>query len=157
MGLGLAGLHNACMPKSRPPSSPALSLPSEGELFKKVLGPEWLALHPDIRRRFDQNPSPGQPLCYRGELSALWCSRFGHVLGLLSRPFIHGALIPHRAQRVPVDIDVYGKPHDPAIYKQRIYRVPGHSPIQFTSFMREGPRGEVLEYVGLGLGMALVL
>ena len=44
-------------------------MPSEGELFKKILGAEWLALHPDIRRRFDQNPSPGRPLRYQGALS----------------------------------------------------------------------------------------
>ena len=28
--------------------------PSEGELFRKVMGEQWLTLHPDIRRRFDK-------------------------------------------------------------------------------------------------------
>jgi len=43
--------------------------PSEGELFKKILGPEWNKLHPDIQARFDKNPQPGKPLYYSGRLS----------------------------------------------------------------------------------------
>jgi hypothetical protein len=70
---------------------------------------------------------------------------------------IQGALIPYSDSHFPVEIQVYAKPSDPAIYKQRIYRLHGRKPIQFTSFMRESERGEVLEYVGMGLGMKLVL
>jgi hypothetical protein len=39
-----------------------MMIPSEGELFKKILGPEWRRLHPDIQARFDKNPLPGKPL-----------------------------------------------------------------------------------------------
>ncbi|MCL6485590.1 MAG: DUF4166 domain-containing protein, partial [Janthinobacterium lividum] len=52
------------------------------------MGTQWQALHPDIRRRFEKNPVPGQPLYYRGELSELTSSRLGKVLGWLTRPFI---------------------------------------------------------------------
>jgi hypothetical protein len=131
--------------------------PSEGELFKKIMGPAWLGLHPDIRRRFEKNPSPGKALHYLGALSELRCSRFGKLLGHLTQPLIQGALIPYSDSDFPVEIQVYAKPRDPAIYKQRIYRLHGREPIQFTSFMRESERGEVLEYVGMGLGMKLVL
>jgi uncharacterized protein len=131
--------------------------PSEGELFKKILGAAWQGLHADIRRRFDKNPSPGKALHYSGRLSELRCSRFGRLLGHLTQPLIQGALIPYSDADFPVEIQVYAKPGDPAIYKQRIYRLHGRRPIQFTSFMRESERGEVLEYVGMGLGMKLVL
>jgi hypothetical protein len=131
--------------------------PSEGELFKKIMGNTWLGLHPDIRRRFEKNPSPGKALHYLGALSELRCSRFGKLLGHLTQPMIQGALIPYSDSNFPVEIQVYAKPQDPAIYKQRIYRLHGRKPIQFTSFMRESERGEVLEYVGMGLGMKLVL
>ena len=57
----------------------------------------------------------------------------------------------------PVDIKVYSRPNDPSIYKQRIYRLHDRKSIQFTSHMRESDRGEVLEYVGMGLGMKLIL
>lgn len=131
--------------------------PSEGELFKKILGPEWQKLHPDIQRRFDKNPEPGKPLYYTGKLSELSCSGMGKFLGYLTMPLIQGALIPYDDADFPVDIQVYSKPGCPFIFKQRIYRLHGRKPIQFTSYMRESARGEVLEYVGMGLGMKLVL
>jgi hypothetical protein len=132
-------------------------IPSEGELFKKILGPEWRRLHPEIQARFDKNPTPGRPLHYTGRLTELTCSRLGRVLGHTSRPFIQSALIPYNDRDVPVDIQVYSKPDCPSIFKQRIYRLNGRKPIMFTSFMTEGPRGEVFEYVGMGLGMQLKL
>ena len=130
---------------------------SEGELFKKILGEEWQELHPDIQARFARNPALTKPLYYTGYLSQLTSSKFGKVLGYLSFPFLKGALIPFDDFNFPVDIQVYSKPNDPSIYKQRIYRLHGRKPIQFTSHMRESEKGEVLEYVGIGLGMKLFL
>lgn len=132
-------------------------IPSEGELFKKILGPTWGQLHPDIQRRFDKNPAPGKPLYYRGELSELTASRMGKLLGYLTMPLIKGALMPYDDASFPVDIQVYSRENSPAIFKQRIYRLNGRKPVQFTSFMRESRKGEVMEYVGMGLGMKLVL
>ena len=131
--------------------------PSEGELFRKILGAEWPKLHPDIRARFAKNPQVGQPLFYTGMMSELACSRFGKLLGYLTMPLISGALIPFDDTHFPVDIQVYSKPNCPCIFKQRIYRLNNRAPIQFTSYMRESEKGEVLEYVGMGLGMRLVL
>jgi hypothetical protein len=133
------------------------SIVSEGELFKKILGSKWGKLHPDIQRRFDKNPVPGCPLYYHGRLAELRSSRIGKFLGHFSKPFIHGALIPYDDSDFPVDIQVYCKDSDARIYKQRIYRLHGRKPIQFTSYMQESERGEVLEYVGFGLGMKLLL
>jgi hypothetical protein len=132
-------------------------IPSEGELFRKILGSEWLKLHHDIQVRFAKNPEPGKPLYYTGTLSELKCSRFGKLLGFITMPMIKGALIPYSDADFPVDIQVYSKPNCPSIFKQRIYRLHDRKPIQFTSFMQESEKGEVLEYVGMGLGMKLVL
>lgn len=131
--------------------------PSEGELFRKILGDEWKKLHVDIQARFAKNPGVGSPLYYTGFLSELSCSRIGKFLGLITMPFIKGALIPYSDKNFPVDIQVYSKPDCPFIFKQRIYRLHDRKPIQFTSYMRESEKGEVLEYVGAGLGMKLVL
>jgi Domain of unknown function (DUF4166) len=131
--------------------------PSEGELFKKILGKEWKKLHPDIQTRFGRNPALNRPLYYTGYLSQLTCSTFGKILGYLSLPIIKGALIPFNDFDFPVDIQVYSKPNNPSIFKQRIYHLHGRKPIQFTSYMRESDKGEVLEYVGMGLGMKLIL
>lgn len=134
-----------------------MTTPSEGELFKKILGPEWGKLHPDIQARFDKNPAPGNPLHYNGELSELTCSRVGRILGYLTMPLIKGALMPYNDANFPVDIQVYAKPDCTSIFKQRIYRLNGRAPVMFTSFMAESSKGEVLEYVGMGLGMKLLL
>jgi hypothetical protein len=131
--------------------------PSEGELFKKILGPAWQELHPDIQHRFDKNPLPGKPLYYTGTLDELRCSPFGRLMGWMTIPFIKGALMPFNDRDFPVDIQVYSKAGCPFIFKQRIYRLNGRPPVQFTSYMAESERGEVLEYVGMGLGMKLVL
>jgi len=131
--------------------------PSEGELFRKILGAEWQNLHPDIQMRFSKNPAPGKPLYYTGILSELTCSKIGKLLGYLTLPLIKGALIPYNDSNFPVDIQVYSKPNCPYIFKQRIYRLHNRKPIKFTSYMRESEKGEVLEYVGMGLGMKLVL
>ena len=132
-------------------------MPSEGELFRKILGERWRELHPDIQHRFCKNPLPGKPLHYTGTLQELTCSSMGKVLGYLTMPMIQGALMPYNDANFPVDIAVYSKENCASIFKQRIYRLNGRKPVQFTSFMRESPSGEVLEYVGMGLGMKLLL
>lgn len=132
-------------------------IPSEGELFKKILGDEWRKLHPDIQARFDKNPLPGKPLCYTGSLSELTCSRLGKLIGYLSMPLVKGALMPYNDADFPVDIQVYSKQNCASIFKQRIYRLNKRKPVMFTSFMSESSKGEVLEYVGMGLGMKLLL
>ncbi|PHV05479.1 hypothetical protein CSQ96_20165 [Janthinobacterium sp. BJB412] len=134
-----------------------MNTPSEGELFKKVLGPAWRRLHPDIQARFDKNPAPGRPLYYSGRLAELTCSPLGRLLGHLTKPLIQGALMPYNDADFPVDIQVYSKPNCASIFKQRTYRLNGRKPVMFTSFMAESNKGEVLEYVGMGLGMKLLL
>jgi hypothetical protein len=134
-----------------------MNTPSEGELFKKILGAQWRELHPDIQARFDKNPLPGKPLYYQGRLSELTCSRSGRWWGYLSRPFIQGALMPYNDRDFPVDIEVYSKAGSDAIFKQRIYRLNRRKPVMFTSYMTESRQGEVLEHVGMGLGMKLLL
>jgi hypothetical protein len=132
-------------------------LPSEGRLFKKILGDEWGKLHPDIQKRFGRNPELNKPLYYTGRLNKLSCSTFGKILGYLTLPFLKGALLPFNDSNFPVDIEVYSKPNNPSIFKQRLYHLHNRKPVQFTSYMRESSNGEVLEYVGMGLGMKLLL
>ncbi len=130
---------------------------SEGELFKSILGSKWESLHPDIQKRFEKNPIPGNPLKYTGNLEELSCSRWGKLLGFVTKPLIKGALIPYTEFDVPVDIQVYTKEGCSYIFKQRNYKLSNSKPIMFTSYMRQSSKGEVLEYVGMGLGMKLIV
>ena len=101
--------------------------------------------------------TPGAPLNYEGVLDELTCSKWGKVLGYITKPMIKGALIPYSEVGVPVDIQVYTHENDPNIYKQRIYSLRNRKPIMFTSHMRRAKNGDVLEYVGMGLGMKLIV
>jgi hypothetical protein len=132
-------------------------LRSEGELFKKIMGPQWLNLHPDIQRRFDKNPAHGKPLRYEGTLEELSCSLWGKILAHMTMPLVKGALLPYRAANFPVDIQVYSRAGCPYLFKHRLYKLPGRKPVEFTSYMKESEKGEVLEYVGAGLGMKLLV
>ena len=66
-------------------------------------------------------------------------------------------MIPYNDNDVPVEIEVYCKEGCPHIFKKRIYRLHDRKPIEFVSYMRESSKGEVLEYVGFGLGMKLIV
>jgi Domain of unknown function (DUF4166) len=81
----------------------------------------------------------------------------GRLLGFLTMSIVKGALIPYNDAHFPVDIQVFSKQDCPSIFKHRIYRLHNRKPIEFTSFMRESEKGEVLEYVGMGIGMKLRL
>lgn len=130
---------------------------SEGALLKAATGEAWLQLHPDIQQRFEKNPPADHYLYYQGELSQLWCSRLGQCMAWLSWPMIKGALLPWRAQHVPVKIQVFSDPAQDAIYKQRLYYLQANKPVSFTSKMRATSNQVLLEYVGAGLGMELHL
>jgi hypothetical protein len=130
---------------------------SEGELIRRALGAQWSRLHPDIQQRFNRNPPPGHRLYYTGTLSELTCSRLGRVLAWMTQPLVRGALIPVTDYNFPVDIEVFSRPGDPAIFKQRTYRLNGRKPVQFTSRMVGHDAERLIEYVGAGLGMVLSL
>jgi hypothetical protein len=130
---------------------------SEGELIRRALGPQWDEIHPDIQARFARNPPPDRRLYYAGTLSELACSRIGGLLARLTRPLVGGALIAAVDRDVPVDIEVFSRPGDPAIFKRRVYRLNSGENIVFTSRMVAGGPGELVEYVSQRLGMTLRL
>ncbi len=128
---------------------------SEGEIIRRALGEQWQTLHPDIQNRFNKNPAIGKPLRYHGKLERLDCSFIGKILGYLTKPFIKGALLPYRDENFPVDIQVYSKKNSPYLFKHRIYQLNHRRAVEFISYMEETPNGDILEYVGAGLGMKL--
>ncbi len=65
--------------------------------------------------------------------------------------------MPFCAKNVPVDIQVYSKKGYPYIFKERLYKIPNRQAVRFTSYMKESEKGDVLEYVGAGLGMKLLV
>src|SRR5690606_22278130 len=66
-----------------------------------------------------------------------------------------GALLPYVGHDVPVDIIVSTHSDRAGVFKQRTYFFPGKKPFTFNSRMLMGGNGELLEYVGAGLGMKI--
>ena len=138
---------------SAPPPTPVFE--SEGALFRYKLRERWAALHPDVQRRFEKNPTPDAPLHYHGVMTRMDASPLGLLAANLTR-FI-GCLQPFTEAPLPVRIQVYGKPGETDLYKFRQYLRRKRKPFLFTSRMRLGRKGEVLELVGCGFGMVLSL
>ena len=128
---------------------------SEGQLFKSQVGERWRNLSPHIQKRFDANPSPEKPIRYHGTMIRVEASFLGIVLANLIR--FSGALLPHVGKDIMTDILVFSKPGIPDIFKQRVYFFPGKKPFTFNSNMRRSENGDVLEFVGFGLGMKLLV
>lgn len=129
---------------------------SEGDIIKSLVGSEWNMLHPDIQRRFNQNPRPNNPYEFSGIMYELSCSLWGKLLGFITMPIIKGALLPYSEKNVPVDIKVFADRDSKYVYKQRLYKIKGKKFIEFISKMGMHKQGEALEYVGAGLGMKLM-
>lgn len=131
-------------------------LVSEGDIIKSLVGNQWGKLHPDIQRRFNQNPQLDKPYDFSGTMSEISCSIWGKILGFLTMPIIKGALLPYTAKNVPVDIQVSIDRDSNYVYKKRTYKIKGRKSIEFTSHMGLKNEGVALEYVGAGFGMKLI-
>ncbi len=124
----------------------------EGHLFKEYLGNAWVHIHPNIQRRFSQDPTPEHPICYSGVMTQVRCSWLGKLLAHSVQ--WTGALQPYRGTQVPVEIKVSAQPGIDGVFKERIYQFAGKKPFRFNSHMvmREG---KLLEFVGGGFGMQI--
>ncbi len=130
---------------------------SEAALFKAQLGACWQQVHPDIQARFDADPLPGQPIYYDGCMTRVECSRLGAALAWVSGLFTTGALCPWRGMDVPAFITVYKEPGCDDILKLRRYEFPGGRSYLFRSRMHAAANGELLEFVGGGMGMRVTV
>jgi hypothetical protein len=122
----------------------------EGHLFKAYLGNEWSKIHPNIQKRFSQDPSYNRPISYSGAMSIVYCSIFGKILAYITKRT--GALQPYKGIDVPVDIIVSAQSGIEGVFKQRTYYFRNKKPFHFNSHMvmRDG---KLLEFVGGGFGM----
>lgn len=128
---------------------------SEGQLFKSQVGENWKNLSPNIQKRFDTDPPHNKPLKYDGIMTRVECSVLGKIFANLIR--FSGALLPYSGTNVPVDIEVYTKPDRLDIFKNRVYFFPSKKPFTFKSNMCLDKNGDVLEFVGFGLGMKIIV
>lgn len=129
---------------------------TEGQLIKSALGQKWSNLSDKTKCRFEADPSNEAPKHYSGNMSEVSCSKVGMLLAYIAR-FVGGPLIPYSGRNVPIDVIVFKKPNDPAIYKKRTYYFQNRKPFTVQSKMLVNESGEFYEFAGFGLGMKMEL
>lgn len=125
--------------------------------FRTLVGEAaWARLPEPVQRRFSQRLAPDEALVYRGRVVATELSRAGSVLAFLARaigaplPLTDGATGP-AVVAVVEDAQLGGQ------CWTRIYARPGRLPQTIHSAKRFRGETGLEEYVGYGVGMALVV
>ena len=120
--------------------------------FQRLLGPAaWASLPAAVQTRFRMHAADFR--CrYDGDMvvRASWA---GRLIAQLCR-LIGTPLAPWTGEAVETGVDVW-LDRDGALVWDRTYRFPGHGPVQVSSRKLANARGDLLEVVRGGLGMAL--
>jgi len=125
--------------------------------FARLLGPAaWQRLTPAIRRRFTEKPGRDTPIRYHGVMQQVRCSTTGWLLAQACRLFGTPFAL-HRGANVPVTITLHQVDDGAAIGWERTYHYPDHSTAIVCSEKRVAADGTLIERVGAGFAMKLVL
>ncbi|TNE30573.1 MAG: DUF4166 domain-containing protein [Alphaproteobacteria bacterium] len=128
---------------------------SEAALFKSQLGDDWDKIDPNIQTRFNADPAPGRPIIYKGKMTVLRRSWLGWLIAKLTF-FTDGAFCAWNGTDIEADIEVFKKDGSEDIHKIRRYYFPDKKKTYiFKSHMHLNEQGELLEFVGAGLGMVV--
>lgn len=123
--------------------------------FARLLGPAaWQRLTPAIRRRFSEKPGRDTPIRYHGVMQQVRCSAAGWLLAQACRLFGTPFAL-HRGADVPVTITL--RRIGAAIGWERTYHYPDHPTAIVRSEKRVASDGTLIERVGAGFAMKLVL
>jgi hypothetical protein len=122
--------------------------------FRRLLGPAaWAGLPPAVQARFLPHVT-GVTCRFEGVMCvaaspAGWM--FAQVCRLIGTP-----LAPWTGEAVPTQVDVRLDPEGALVW-DRTYRFPGRAPVLVSSRKIANARGDLLEVVRGGLGMALAV
>jgi hypothetical protein len=143
----------------------------DGDFRLRGLMPDsdWASLPLAIRRRFSKRLAAGQSIVYTGEILDSWMSRAGWCLAQAAR-LIGGPLpLARRARAAPTHLAAFhvptvvtvtggdlGKGSGGQIWTRLYARRNGFPQVIHSSKRFAGPTG-LEEYVGYGVGMALIV
>jgi len=128
-------------------------LPKQSTI-RRQLKDEWHRLHPNIQKRFEQDPEQGEHVVYQGVMHTIRRSWMGWLFAHLTR-IIGNPLTPHAGTDVPMEVTLYKKSGASGVFWQRTYHYTERQPYTVTSVKRESSKGEMTECVGGGFGMLL--
>ncbi|SEE55468.1 protein of unknown function [Streptomyces sp. Ag109_O5-10] len=119
-------------------------------MFRKVMGPDFDRLHPQLRRRFSVGLESGEACTGRGVMERIWHGP-AFVKPFLALGATRNILVPKAARNVPFKIenvpytDTYGRE---TVTFVRTFDLPGR-PRRFDAQMVLSPKGDrILDYLG---------
>lgn len=122
--------------------------------LKNQLGANWHALHPNIQKRFENEPDQDETIIYDGVMHIMRRSFMGWLFATLTR-IIGNPLTSYQGTSIPVTVTLFKKPNRAGVYWKRTYLIPNQKPYNVVSSKQENKEGEMLECVGGGFGMKL--
>jgi hypothetical protein len=122
-------------------------------IFKTVLGDQWTQLGSIVRRHYSLTPFSQDYVRVDGVMEEIHHS----LIAKLLIPFglLFGAIVPFRAENVPVSVHYSSSPNDANLYWDRAFRLRNQKDFHFKSYMHHISDNEVIEYVRFGIGMRL--
>ncbi len=122
--------------------------------IKKLLGDDWVKLHPNVQQRFATEPTVREHVFYRGKMETVECSFVGKIFAHITR-LIANPLTPYEGDNVSMDVLLYRKTGLAGVYWRRTYYYEGRTPYTVMSVKRSDSKGRMTECVGAGFGMVL--
>ncbi len=122
-------------------------------IFETVLGPDFRDLGAIVRRHYSLRPFSRDAVTVRGTMGEVWHSGLARLLLPMAR--IAGALVPFRGRNVPIEVHYSARETRPTLHWDRVFHFEGRVPYHFRSHMEVAGKGEVIEFVRLGIGMRL--
>lgn len=121
-------------------------------VFQTVLGNDWEKLGDIIRRHYFLTPQSDDYICVSGEMSEIHHSTIAKLL--IPFGLLFGAVVPYRANNVPVDVHYSAHSTNSNIYWDRVFKFE-RGDFHFKSHMEPVAANEVIEFVRFGIGIRL--
>ena len=122
-------------------------------VFQTVLAESWSDLGSVIRQHYFLRPYSDDYICVCGEMSEIYHSWIAKII--LPFGVLFGAVVPYRANNVPIDVHYTSRKNNANIYWDRVFKFSEKNHYHFKSHMEHVRGNEVIEFVRFGVGMRL--
>ena len=137
--------------------TPTSNVENVDSTYRDILGKAaWARLEPEVRGRFSRKPGPGQKILYTGVMRDVELSFAGWLFAQACR-LIGTPLAPYRGRDVAMLIELAPDAKRDGVAWNRIYDFPPDRRFTVCSTKSRGPGGELIEHIGRGFSMRLVL
>lgn len=122
-------------------------------VFQKILADSWDDLGTVIKRHYFLRPYSDDYICVCGVMSEIYHSSIAKLF--LPFGMLFGAVVPYRANNVPIDVHHASSKENANIYWDRVFKFTEKNHYHFKSHMEHVRDNEVIEFVRFGVGMRL--